>query len=103
MELRLGWDEREMVDSIVSIKPLRYAFGKIAILVVSAVVMTVVSVIALAKLATLPFLVLSFMAIYLKLNNHYLFQYLFFDFSEENTSDILHYAIRDLSFISQAH
>lgn len=102
MELRLGWDEREMVDSIVSVRPLRYAYEKIAILVVSTVVMTVVSVIVLAKLAALPFLVLSFFIIYLKLNNHYLFQYLFFDVSEENTPEILHYAIRDLSFISQA-
>lgn len=63
MELRLGWDEREMVDSIVSVRPLKYAYEKIAILVASAVVTTIVSVIVLAKLAALPFLVLSFIAI----------------------------------------
>lgn len=84
MELGLEWDGNEMMSLIVSVRPLKYAYEKIAILVLCAVVMTVASVIVAAKLAALPFLVLSFIVIYLKINNHYLFQYLFFDVSEEN-------------------
>ena len=101
MELRLGWGEKDLLSSIVSVRPLRYAYMKIALLVASTVVMTVIGTIVLATLAALPFLVLSFMVIYLKLNSHYLIQYLLFDVSEEHTADILHYSVRDLSFISQ--
>lgn len=101
MELRLGGEEKDWHSSIVSVRPLRYAYVTIAILVVTTVVITVLSILMLAKLAALFLLVLTFSLLYLQLNSHYLFQYLFFDVSEENTADILYYAVRDLSFITQ--